>query len=228
MPGLGVKFSGNGLWCTWGVNMHTSSYNYLTTAGHCMPSSLYNTTGWTWVEALQNNSFLLTAGGQFLKSLFVPTGNGRYDMARLLSPQADTNCYQSWNHCASYIRYRALHNSWEINSDTVCASVAGHNDYRCGVVLEENYDDSSSFCVEGRSLRFGMVTTGGDSGGGLIDGTVAQTTIDGIINCNALGWSLANTAYDVKTQLGADFNCASSRVYGRAGGLWGTCPARDR
>ena len=224
-PGLRIELDPGG-WCTWGVNGHTSNWNYLVTAGHCGGATFDNFVGWTDdLEIHQNNSFHLTPGSQFVHSI----RSEPYDMKRMSTPQADSNCYHAVGNCIRNVRWRALHNSWEVGSDIVCASLGNSAVYQCGVVLEENYTSNGAGCEGSRWVRFDIAVIGGDSGSGFI-GPVASpdVTIDAILACQSGSASFGNTAYDVKTQLGFDFNCASTPVTGRAASAWGACPTYDR
>jgi hypothetical protein len=225
MPGLRIAIAGG--WCTWGINGHTSSYNYLVTAGHCGGATYDDFVGWTnGLEIYQNNSFLLTPGSQYVYSI----NTEPYDMKRMSTPQADSNCYHSNGHCIKNIRWRALHNSWEVGSDLVCATLGNTGAYQCGFVVEENYSSTASGCEGGRWVRYDIDTSGGDSGSGLIGPVQSpgDTTIDAIHACGSGTSGFGNTAFDVKTQLGFDFNCASTAVTGRAASAWGACPTYNR
>ncbi len=225
-PGLQIAFSDTGGSCTWGANGHTASYNYLVTAGHCGSAPFDNYINWTSVlEVHQAYSFHLTPGDSYIASV----NTGGWDMKRMTTPQADSNCYHAVVSCGSYVRWRASHNSWEINSDFVCASLGAANHYECGLVLEEDFPSNDPGCEGSRWVRYNIDTGFGDSGSGLIGPTAgAQVTIDAIHACGAGTTGYGNTAYDVKTQLGFDFNCASSVVTGRAAANWGACPVYDR
>lgn len=228
-PGLQIEFDPGGN-CTWGANGHTSSYNYLITAGHCGGSAFENFNGWTnGLEIHQNNSFHLTPGSQYLYSRFT----GGWDMKRMSSPQADSNCYHltgsyhGSGSCVRNVRWRALHNSWEVGADVVCATLGTTNAYECGFVLEENY--SSTGCEGSRWVRYDIDTGPGDSGSGLIGvDRSPDVTIDAIHACGSGTTGFGNTAYDVKNRLGFDFNCASSPVTGRSASNWGSCPTYNR
>lgn len=221
-PGLRIEFDPGGN-CTWGANGHTSSYNYMVFAGHCGPDPSF--LGWSdSVEIHQNNSFHLTPGSQFFYS---KTDSG-WDMERASSPQADSNCYHAVGSCVRYIRWRALHNSWETNSDLVCASLGNTNDYECGLILEEYSTPPSSCTIGNRAVRYDIDTGGGDSGSGLIGPVGTGVTIDAIHTCGDGTEALGQTAYDVKNQLAFDYNCASSKVTGRSAGNWGSCPTYNR
>ncbi len=231
-PGLAIAVgSGSGSAgekCTWGFNGHTSAYNYVVTAGHCAPTAYENYTGWVSgsnkFEISQTFSTanpwprIVTVGDTFLKSVYSTT----YDMLRAESPYADDNCYHgsggsSAAHCQWPMANRALHNSWEVNSDVTCASLGSSNTYRCGLILEENFEGR-------RKVRAAISAVGGDSGAG----AKYSYTIDGIIvEAAPSGEVLFGTAYDVKAQLGFDFNCASGARYLPAN-QWGACPAVNR
>jgi hypothetical protein len=226
-PGLQIELDPGGN-CTWGINGHSTAWNYLVTAGHCGGATFDQFFGWTDdLEIHQNNSFHLTPGSQFVDSINIDG----WDMKRVSTPQADSNCYHAVGSCIRYVQWRALHNSWEVGSDIVCASLGTTNTYECGAVLEENYSGGSGACSGSRYVRYDIDTGGGDSGTGLI-GPVASpaVTIDAIHSCGSGTWGFGNTAYDVKTQtsLTWDFNCASSVVTGRSAANWATCPTFDR
>lgn len=229
MPGLRIEFDPGG-WCTWGTNGHTNTYNYLVTAGHCGGDDFDDFLDSTTVmEIHQNNSRLLTSGSVFVYSRNVDG----WDMKRVSSTYADDNCYHGeTSHCSLFIKYRALHNSWETGSDTVCASLGNSSDHwDCGFVLETNYSGGSGACSGNRFVRYDIPTIGGDSGAGLVGQVIGETpalSIDAIQHCKTGSTSYGNTAYDVKTRLAFDFNCASSAVTGRAANAWGACPTIDR
>lgn len=224
-PGLQIELDPGGF-CTWGINGHTNSYNYLVTAGHCGGGTYDDFSGWSGVlEVHQNNSYHLTPGRQFVYS----RNRGGWDMKRVSSPQADSNCYHTVRNCQRYIKARALHNSWEIGSDIVCASLGTSNFFECGYILEENFRSSTPGCEGSRWVRYGIDTSRGDSGSGIIGlSSSPSATIDAIHACGSGTSGFGNTAYDVKTRLGFDFNCARSRVRGRAARNWGRCPAVNR
>lgn len=234
---LKVKNGSTGI-CSWGVNGHTSSLNYITTAGHCF-STNPNYRGWvSRTEVYQGNrstltsNFHLTPGRQYLYSV---RGDGR-DAARISSPQADSNCYHADGHCQKYIRSRALHNSWEVNSDWVCASLGNTNTYECGLVLEENYDPDRFFgllqskCKGENMVRYDIDTKDGDSGSGIIGEywRSSAASIDAIHSCGVGSSGAGNTAYHVKQKLGYDFNCGTSTRRGVSASSWGSCPTRNR
>lgn len=228
-PGLQIEFD-PGSNCTWGINGHTSSRNYLVTAGHCGGSEYQDFNGWTdGLEIHQNNAFHLTPNSQYLFSI----NTEPYDMKMMSTPQADSNCYHGNGHCNRNITWRALHNSWEVGSDMVCASMGTSNVYECGTVLELNYSSTSGGCEGSRWVRYDIDTSGGDSGSGIV-GPVAvpDLSIDAIHACGAGTSGFGNTSFDVKTQFNTrvdfDFNCASTPVRGRAGSAWSACPTRNR
>ena len=226
-PGLSIELDPGG-GCTWGINGHSTSWNYLVTAGHCGGDTFGDFAGFTDdLEVHQNDSFELTPGSQYVES-FNSVG---WDFKRVATPQADSNCYHAVGSCIRYVEWRAFVNSWEIGSDIVCASMGTTNTYECGAVLEENFVGSGSGCEGSRWVRYDIDTSGGDSGSGLI-GPVASpaVTIDAIHACGSGTWGFGNTAYDVMTQSGLtwDFNCAASVVTGRAPTAWGACPVIDR
>lgn len=215
--------------CTWGANGHTSSYNYLVSAGHCGTDNFngFTTSG---NNIHQNNSFHLTPGQQYLWSRYAGDG---WDMMRMSTPQADNNCYHAAGNCKKYIRWFAEHNSWELGSDVVCASRGSSNGYKCGFILEENYP-SSGECEGDRWVRWSGLYLDGDSGSGAI-GTYpnTQASIDAIASCKggttlATGYAFGNTASDVRTFLGFDFNCASSKKLNQGPAWWAPCPDINR
>lgn len=227
-PGLSIELDPGGI-CTWGINGHSTVWNYLVTAGHCGDPPFEEFAGAFTddLEIHQNDSFELTPGSQFLESL----NSAGWDMKRMASPQADSNCYHAVGSCIRYVQWRAFHNSWEVGSDIVCASLGTTNNYVCGTVAEENYSSTAAGCEGSRWVRYNIDTSNGDSGSGLI-GPVASpaVTIDAIHACGSGTSGFGNTAFDVKTQtiLTWDFNCASSVVTGRAPTAWGACPVLDR
>jgi len=228
-PGLQIEFDGGGN-CTWGANGHTSSYNYVVTAGHCGVDPFEDFLGWVNsvpenMEVHQNNSFHLTAGNTFVYSRRA----GGWDMKRFSSDYADSNGYHADGDWATFIRYRALHNSWEINSDLVCASMGTSNSYECGYILEENASLTCSGNSGSRWVRYDIDTDLGDSGAG-IEGFLGQNymTIDAIHACGGGSWGHGNTAYDVKQRLAFDYNCRSSLQTNRPTSYWGACPTTNR
>jgi hypothetical protein len=227
-PGLSISFVPGG-GCTWGINGHSTSWNYLVTAGHCGSPPFEEFAGdfTDDLEILQNGSFELTPGSQYLESL----NSAGWDMKRMASPQADSNCYHAVGSCVRYVQWRASHNSWEVGSDTVCASLGTTGTYVCGTVVEENYSSTAAGCEGSRWLRYNVDTGSGDSGAGLI-GPVASpaVTIDAIHACGSGTTGFGNTAFDVmdQTPLAWDFNCAPSVVTGRGPTAWGACPVLDR
>ena len=223
-PGLLIFFNRNST-CTWGANAHSKYQTYLITAGHC--GDFDNFRGWNNNEEIyQNNSFHLTPGPRYIYSIDI---NG-WDMKRVSTPQADSNCYHADSNCARFIRYRARHNSWEPGSDLVCASLGRTNSYECGVVLEENYrGPATGECSGSRYLRYDIDTSPGDSGSGLIGPVAARgASIDAIHSCGAGPVGFGNTAYDVRQQLKIEFNCAPTVVRNRPAGDWGRCPSINR
>jgi len=239
MPGLRLQVkNGPTGTCSWGVNGHTSSLNYIVTAGHCFQTNknyqgwINNTEVYQGSSSNLSNNFHLTPGRQYLYSV---RGDGR-DAARVSSPQADSNCYHAGSNCNKYIKSRALHNSWEVNSDWVCASLGRTNIYDCGVVQEENFDPDSFFgifqsrCQGENMLRYDIDTRRGDSGSGIIGEyrNSSAASIDAIHSCGVGTSGAGNTAYHVKQKLGFDFNCASSAKRGVRANSWGSCPTRNR
>ncbi len=224
-PGLEIDFDPGGF-CTWGVNGHTNTFNYLVTAGHCSEPPYENFSDYSYVlEVHQNDSFLLTPSVQYVFSIY----GDPWDMKRVSTPQADSNCYHKVVSCGRYIRWRALHNYWEPNSDVVCASLGTTNSYECGFILQENFSTTVSGCEGNRWLQFDIPAIVGDSGAGVIgEVQLTASSIDAILSCGGPLYSIGNTAYDVKTQLQFDFNCASSAVTGRSPSNWGACPTIDR
>ncbi len=229
-PGLAILVGTNngGEACTWGFNGHTNNQTYIVTAGHCAPSSYENEPG-AWISAFEISQTytlpmprILTPGDTYVKSV----NNSTYDFMRSSSNRADDNCSHGYNtgsggHCQYAMQNRALHNSWETNSDNTCASLGSSNTYRCGVIVEENYDG-------GRRARALMDAGGGDSG----SGAKYSNTIDGIITHSAIGQGevLFNTAYDVQRILGNGyfyFNCAVGQTT-QSASSWGSCPAINR
>ena len=169
-PGLQIELDPGGI-CTWGINGHSTSWNYLVTAGHCGDPPFEEFAGAFTddLEIHQDDSFELTPGSQYLESL----NSAGWDMKRMASPQADSNCYHAVGSCIRYVQWRALHNSWEVGSDIVCASLGTTNTYICGTVAEENYSSTAAGCEGSRWVRYDIDTSGGDSGSGLI-GPVAS------------------------------------------------------
>lgn len=231
-PGLAVAVGtgsgSNGKKCTWGFNGHTATYNYVVLAAHCAPSAYYNYSNWVVgdgkFEIGQSYSTrvpwprIITTGDTFVVSVH----NNTYDVLRAETPYADDNCYHgsgsgSGTHCQWPMASRASHNSWEINSDQTCASLGSSNTYRCGFILEENFEG-------GRMVRAAIQNIPGDSG----SGAKWEYTIDGVIVQGSGSQVLFNTAFDVKTQLSFDFNCAAPGPHYLSAGSWGSCPVVDR
>ncbi|MFN3217653.1 MAG: hypothetical protein ACE367_14255 [Acidimicrobiales bacterium] len=224
MPGLLIEADPGG-YCTWGANGHTASLNYLVTAGHCGSVAYENFAGYTTsFELDQADSLALTSGSQFLFSVF----SFNEDAKRMSSAYADDNCYHGPFHCQTFIKERALHNSWELNSDVVCASLGRSDTRRCGYVLEENYVGGST-CPGNRWIRTSIEIVVGDSGSGLVGGWggALGTSMDGIFICKKGAESIAMTAFDVKQTLNFDFNCASTAVT-RSAPQWAACPSVNR
>jgi hypothetical protein len=224
-PGLQIEFD-PGTWCNWGHNGHTSSYNYIVTAGHCGGTDYDDYNNWaSYLEIHQNDSFHLTPGTQWVYS----RNTDGWDMFRMSSPQADSNCYHADTSCNRNMSWRTLHNSWEEGIDYVCASLGTTNDYNCGVVQEWDYVSTMAGCEGSRWVRFDIDTQPGDSGAGLMYPVAApDSTVDGIFACATTTFSFGNTAYDVKNRLAFDYNCSRSVVTGRSASSWGACPTWDR
>lgn len=230
--GLQIEMDpGYAAFCTWGLSGHTSSYNYLVTDSHCLSSTYENFSGWSYVvEVQQNDVFELTPGPAYVYAKNVYNT----DAARISSQYADSNCYhESGVDCGGFFRYRSLNNSWEVNSDMTCASLGTSNVYECGFIVEENYVETSPACEGNRWVRYGITTIGGDSGAGLVysSGSGGQLAIDALHQCSNGAYGsvyFGMTAYWVKTELGFDYNCASSVVNSRAASAWGACPTINR
>lgn len=225
-PGLEIYERESGDICTWGVNGHTSSFNYILTAGHCGVTakgddySAYTNE----LELYQNDSFHLTSGSVYVKSEY----DTAVDAKRVSSSYANDNCYHAGADCRRFIRYRALHNSWDINSDIDCASLGRTNDYRCGLVVQENADDNG--CIVNDLARIDVDTRGGDSGSGFVHPRSSGATFTALHVCGGGPGdtqSLSVTAFDVKNNLDFDYNCHSSTAI-RSPTQWGTCPAINR
>ncbi len=228
-PGLriGVKTPTKTWICTWGFNGHTSGYNYLITAGHCLQQSggYDNYSGWTSaVQVWQNNSSSrdLTPGDSFVVSINTQT----YDAARISSPYADDNCYHGNHydytppsaHCEFQMQERARHDSWEEGSDLTCASLGNSGAYRCGYIVDKDAAD--------RKVAVEMTVIGGDSGSGM----KFNNRIDGILTDTSGPQAFFQTAYDVQRMLGDGyfyFNCANGRTTHTDPSDWGVCPDVD-
>lgn len=216
--------------CTWGVNGHTNSYNYLVTAGHCLTAH-ENYVGQlgnpfdVFQNSAQTRKLTVTTPWVISETSSSPS-SGKTDATRIQSNYANDNCYHGayylsgGGHCRYPIRYRASHNSWEINADTTCASLGRSNTWRCGYILEEN---AVSAAVS-RLVRNSITTQIGDSGSGMLGGS---DTIDGIHVAGVNGYAHFVTAYDVKRRLGFDFNCANGQAT-KAANQWGACPIINR
>jgi len=194
--GLQVEFDpGYSSWCTWGMSGHTSSYNYIVTAGHCGASTYKNFSGWSYAFEMQENDvFELTPGASYVHSFDAYNK----DEKRVSSQYADNNCYHATVHCGGFFRYRAVHNSWEVGADTSCASLGTSNAWECGLIQEENYTGSGD-CAGNRWVRIGVTTIPGDSGSGFVywSGSGIQLAIDALQHCGGahLTWTAATTAY---------------------------------
>lgn len=215
--------------CTWGFNGHTIHWNYVITAGHCMGQwrdykDWHIGDGRLEISQSYSNSFprLLTPGNVYLHSV----DEFPYDGARFSSIYADDNCYHgsgstSVAHCEWPMERRALHNSWEINSDQTCMSLGASNTYRCGFIIELNVWANDV----ARVARTDIQIVGGDSGAGAKLGH----WIDGIlVKDDSSGRGLFQTAYDEKTQLVLDFNCAVGETHKPTASTWSPCPTINR
>lgn len=226
--------------CTWGINGHTNNWNYVVTAGHCMGQTLWDSSGWVddgdievWAGSQIQNALWdqLTPGDTFVHSRLRNT----FDVARISSPNADTNCYHGttndWGRdCPWRIENRTLHDRWETNQDRTCSSLGVSNRYRCGLILDEdvelNYGADFDNWSTDRAVEVDYPSVPGDSG----SGAKWNHTFDGIIVCcDGTPTSFMVTAYDVKRGLGGsfDFNCSSGFAR-RDADEWGACPAIDR
>lgn len=224
--------------CTWGFNAHTSNFNYIVTAGHCVlrihPDNGGGQFSGRFGEDIQ--VWQRTAATFFDERLtpadaFVAAWNtGGADMARIESDYADDNCYHGRSteagagdggHCLWPMTNRALHNSWTPGMHQTCASLGQSNTYRCGFILEEDVDTGRWE----RLVYTDLVSTGGDSGSGV----KWEYTIDGLLVAGdgETGPSYFHTAYDLQDITGTQFNCAVGETTNRAGD-WGSCPGVDR
>lgn len=224
MPGLGISCPGD---CMWGSNGHRFWSNYLVTAGHCGPLPFEDFEGTVDGNVEFNQSgFDLTPGSQYQVSI---RDGSTFDMKIISSPQADSNCYhtnQNRQECFRFISERALHNSWEVGADTVCAMLRTTGQYECGFVVEENV---TSTCGISRAVRYAIDTSPGDSGAGLIwPEDPPSASIDAIHACGGGAFGLGNTAYDVQNELGFEFNC--SHIFARdvSASAWSNCPTVNR
>ncbi len=224
-PGLAIRLattSGDSN-CGWGFNGHTSSYTYIVMAGHCGPTLYENYTGWTGsaFEVSQTHQSseprIITPGDTYVYSVYT---NG-YDAKRVESSYANDNCYHGKGastaaHCEWPMHNRAGHNTWEPGSDTTCISLSKSNTYRCAFIEAENQCTfTSGNC---RAVRVGVGAQPGDSG----SGAKATNTIDGVLaDANSTRYEFI-TAYDVKNQLGFDFNCAVGQTT-QGASAWGSC-----
>ncbi|MCP4964732.1 MAG: hypothetical protein GY926_05810 [bacterium] len=230
--GLQIEIDpGYATFCTWGVSGHTSTYNYIVTAGHCGTSTYENFSGTSYAfEIQQNDTFDLTPGPSYVHSFY----GYNQDAKRVSSQYADNNCYHADGHCTGFIRYRSLNNSWEVGSDMTCASLGTTNAWECGWIAEENYVSTSSACEGNQWVRYTIDTSPGDSGSGLVywSGSGVQLAIDAIHHCSVAASGgldgIGMTAYRVKQTLGFDYNCASSAVTSRSASNWGSCPTINR
>lgn len=231
--GLIVQDSGTSGGCTWGATGHTSNWNYIVTAGHCLDEH-ENSSDWVGndVEVYTGNPDdftkhkLLTPG-----SVFVHSRNDTRDAARILSKYANTNCYHGTEDnpaadCAWAIKQRASHNSWEIDSDRTCASLARSNTYRCGKITDHKISQSGTTGLVEVDFRGAKGDSGaGAKWGSTLDGIIVQKR-DRVLRKDRV---LMQTAYHVKQALGSsfDFNCAPSPVR-RDADEWGSCPVINR
>lgn len=229
-PGLEIHVS-DGFPCTWGFNGHTTAWNFLITAGHCMPEGYENFAGgWlgSTADVYQNNDPArnLTLGSTYLYSVDTST----YDVARLSTAWADDNCYHGNNtlpdpHCRWPIASRALHNSWEVGvgEDQTCASLGASNTYRCGYILEVNH-------LGGNRVRVGMTGIGGDSGSGMKWENRADGILTDILDTypDPSPEVFFQTAYHAQQGGGFQLNCHASgkKVYPDPAD-WGDCPTSD-
>lgn len=233
--------NGPASWCTWGINGHTSNWNYLVTAGHCLADH-ENFSGWVssanmaiWNGSRSANTIYkrmtASSGNVFVHSNF----EDWRDAARVSVYRANTNCYHGTESnkatdCPWRIQDRTYHNSWEVGSDRTCASLGRSNAYRCGKIEDENVSASSGAFDSNRMVELQFTADPGDSG----SGAKWENTFDGIITMKKTRFlrsdrSLMVTAYDVKRSLGSsfDFNCAAGFARKNAD-EWGACPTRDR
>jgi len=226
MAGLSVDLDPGGS-CTWGISGNNDIDHYMFMAGHCGNPPFEQFTGWTNVlEVDQANQFHLTSNWRYVISEF---NNSTIDRKGVSSDYANDNCYH-WGHCAKIVTNRALHNSWEINSDMTCASLGSSNVWRCGLIREENYTGGGDCGGPGGWLRVQMAVVLGDSGAGAIyPYSGAQSTFDGILGCRkGSGESIWTTAFLFKAGTNLDANCWGSAVSFYSPSSWGTCPAIDR
>ncbi len=236
-PGLAIRIystsssSGQERQCGWGFNGNTNSYHYLVTAGHCGDTGFgnYSNDSGHWYGGafeisqthLNTHPRNITPGQTFVRS----KTNATYDVLRAETTYANDNCYHGSGgsgaaHCEWPMRNRASHNSWEPGNDTTCASLSRSNTYRCGWIQAENWCDGGG-C---RYVSWIVGVQGGDSG----SGTKYSNTIDGIIVGGDATGSVFNTAYDVKSQLGFDFNCAVGQFTMSHPSSWPNCPVVNR
>lgn len=244
-PGLGIVVKNGSHYgtCSWGANGHTNTYNYIVTAGHCLTQYKHgkivgHRSGVeVWQSIYKGSGHLkITPYSPYVYSRYYREAQSTYpytvramDAARIQSYQADSNCYHTpAGSCRKFIRYRALHNSWEINSDLVCATLGESNDYDCGYVKQEGFIGCSA--VAG-GFRFSIAATFGDSGSGVIGPYSGESaSIDGLVACGdrGAGWTAGPTAYQVKQELGFDYNCRSYKARHKSASWWGSCPTINR
>ena len=226
MAGLNIEFD-PGANCTWGISGNNDIDHYMMTAGHCGGSAFHNFNGWTdSLEAHQANSVLLTDGWRYIISTF---NSSTIDAKGVSSGFADDNCYH-WGHCAKHISNRALHNSYELNSDVSCASLGKSNVWRCGYVREHNWTGSGPCGGNGGWLKIGIPVIPGDSGAGAIyPYSGGQSTFDGILGCqNGSSNSIWTSALLFKGATGLDANCYPVPVIVYSPNWWPTCSGVDR
>ncbi|MCP4965408.1 MAG: hypothetical protein GY926_09250 [bacterium] len=200
--------------CTWGFTGHTSSYNYLVTAGHCVAKA-GSQDYWTGYTDWQQDGEAATGVWRGDNRFTVASHTARYDAARIMSSYADTNCYHQYTDCGTTIQKR-LSLYGHMPGQTVCASLGKSNTYRCGLVIDWPFTGvlPGGDFVENR-VGAGMLAISGDSGAGLKYATIAH----GILaESNQSDIVYFVPAYYVKSKLGFDFNCV------RSGSHWAACP----
>lgn len=231
----------NVAYCTWGFNGHTSSYLYMITAGHCVhdiPGGAYSSGTSGWVESFQpgTSNIRLTdpnsSYGDPYAGYAVWRGWGhdstKTDSARIeVGDYADSNCYWSTSDCAKTITKRqSLNRQDDAVGDYVGFSASAENKYKTGYVTK--YGDKwiniglFGFVHIEEMEWVGATVIGGDSGGGVVSGSMAIGIVDALDN--ERNEMMFSHIYNSKTELGYEPNCVrnSSTATG-----WGDCPVYD-
>jgi hypothetical protein len=226
--GIGVHTPWGGWGCTWGLNGRTEALFYLITAGHCLEglyANHFGSTVNTFVYQADNVNRSIAEPSPWVGSRHSIAGSDYHDFARIESTYANDNCYHSPSgECYWYTTHRASGNSsWEINSDTTCASLGKSNTYRCGQIKEENLEGYDGL------TRADIATLGGDSGAGM----KYSSYIDGIAVSihNPTGDVAFISAFEATVNFGSQsfsFLCYNGQKTGGTVFSWPACPTVDR